>query len=272
MNSRAGMDAGSAGAGSRLAGFLVDDVLVIRALILRNLRTQHRHNALGIFVEFLRPVAICFVHYFYFIASRRVVPGHQYAIFTLGGFTIWFTFAAAYSGAFDGARWPNGVTHLPGATRMHLRVAKAFWAYMVHALFAVLVVLPLMLFDQGVGFPNLPITAATFGMAAGLGFGYGLITNSIGHIMPALIPFIKIMQWGVFITSGVYDSLVTMPRVMAEIIWYNPLIHLAEYQRYAYYPGYPIYLVSLTYPAIWTAGLIFIGLALNRALCNRKFA
>lgn len=247
------------------------DVLVIRALILRNLRTQYADNPFGVLVEFLRPVVICLAHYFYFTLTRRPVPGHQYAIFTIGGFAIYFTFVAAYSGTFEGARWPNGVTQMPGVTRMHLRAAKTVWAFLLYVMFAIGVIVPLLLIGQDVAYPNLLLTLETFAMAAGLGFGFGLVSNSIGVVVPALIPFIKVMQWAVFITSGVYDSLVTMPYIMAQVVWYNPLIHLAEFQRHAYYPCYPIYLVSLTYPLLWTAGLTLTGLLMNRALCNRKF-
>lgn len=248
----------------------LDDLLVIRALILRDLRTQHADNPFGVVIEFMRPLAICLAHYLYFTLTKRPVPGHQYAIFTIGGFAIYFTFVAAYSGTFDGARWPNGITQMPGVTRMHLRAAKVVWAFLLHLLFAFGVICPLLLLGQNVAYPNFLLTLETFSLAAALGFGFGLVTNGIGLIFPAIIPFLKLAQWAVFITSGVYDSLVTMPYVMAQVIWYNPLIHLAEYQRHAYYPCYPIYLVSLSYPLLWAAGLVFTGLLMNRALCRRR--
>src|ERR1700761_7909717 len=95
-------------AADRVISSAIDDLLVIRGLILRNLRVQHANNPLGIFVEFLRPAVVCLAHYFYFPLTKRPVPAHQYAIFTLGGFTIYFAFVAAFSGTFDGARWPGG--------------------------------------------------------------------------------------------------------------------------------------------------------------------
>jgi len=257
-------------AADRLISGAIDDLSILRALILRNLRVQHAGNPLGLFVEFLRPVVVCLVHYFYFTLTRRTVPAHQYAIFTIGGFSIYFAFVTAFLGTFDGGKWPNGATLIPGVTRMHLRVARVAWAFLLYVGFAFAVVFPLKLLGQDVMIPNIPLTIADFGMAAGLGFGYGLITSGIGTMIPALVPILKVTQWAVFITSGVYDSLVTMPYVMAIFIWYNPLIHLAEFQRNAYYPGYPTYLVSLTYPLCWAIGLILTGLLMNRALCNRK--
>ncbi len=256
---------------SRQLGGAVDFMLIIRALILRNVIVRHGENPLGILVEFLRPSVLCLAHYFYFTYTRRAVPGHQYAIFTLGGFSIYFAFVAAFNATFEGGRWPNGATLLAGVTRMHLRMAGVAWSFVIHIIFAFAVIVPLLLLHQDVAFPNLPLTLADFAMAVGLGFGYGLVMSSFGIMFPALVPFLKVTQWAVFITSGVYDSLVTMPRILAQYIWFNPLIHLAEFQRYAYYPGYPTYLVSLTYPLLWAIGLILTGLLMNRALCNRKF-
>jgi capsular polysaccharide transport system permease protein len=150
-------------------------------------------------------------------------------------------------------------------------VARVTWAFILYVGFAVAVVVPLRMLGQQVEIPNIPLTIIDFALAAGLGFGYGLVMSGIGTMVPALIPFLKVTQWAVFITSGVYDSLVTMPVIMATYVWYNPLIHLAEFQRYAYYSGYPTYLVTLTYPLLWAIGLILTGLLINRALCNRKY-
>ena len=257
-------------AADRLITEVADDLYIIRALILRNLRVQHAKNPLGIFVEFLRPIAVCIVHYFYFTVTRRPVPAHQYAAFTIGGFAIYFAFITAFSGTFESAKWPDGATNIPGVTRMHVRLARVVWAYLLYVAFAVAIVVPVRLLGLTLNIPNIPLTLEMFGLATALGFGYGLVTSAIGIMFPALVPFLKVSQWAVFITSGVYDSLVTMPAVLAVYIWYNPIIHLAEMQRYAYSPGYPIYLVSLSYAMCWVVGLILLGLMMNRALCNKK--
>ena len=255
--------------GAALAALLAD-LDIIRAITLRNLRIKYQHNALGIFAELLRPVVVCVAHYYYFSLSQRNVPGHQYIIFTVGGFTIWFTFAAAYHGTMEGTQWPGGVTALPGVTLMHLRVSRVLWAYVLHVFLAFALVPILAVFGQNISMPLVILTLTTYGLAVGLGFGYGLICAAIAHAVPALAPFIKIFEWIVFITSGVYDSLVTMPYIMAQIVQYNPIIDLAEFQRYAYYQGYPTYLVTLTYPVIWMLALIFVGLAMNRAMSRNR--
>jgi ABC-type polysaccharide/polyol phosphate export permease len=209
---------------------------------------------------------ICTAHYYYFSLMQRDVPGNQYAIFTIGGFSVWFTFLAAYHGAFDGAKYPAGSHNIPGISRMHLRVAGALWAFVLYLFFANAVVPPLQIIGQPVKFPAVGLSLLDYGLAASLGFGYGLVCAAICQVVPALKPVVKILEWAVFITSGVYDSLLTIPIPVAKIIQYNPLIDLAEYQRHAYYPGYPIYMVTLTYPAVFAFVLIFFGLATNRVM------
>jgi capsular polysaccharide transport system permease protein len=248
---------------------LAEDWLIMRSLILRSLRVRHTGNPLGIFVEIFRPLAICTAHYFYFSLMQRSVPGYQYAIFTVGGFSIWFTFQAA-SRATDGAKYPAGSHHIPGITRMHLRVAGALWAFILYLFFAYAVVYPLQLLGQPVTAPELGLSLIDYGLAALLGFSYGLVCAAICEVVPPLKPVVKLMEWAVFISSGVYDSLLTIPVPVAKYIQYNPLIDLAEYQRHAYYAGYPIFMVTLTYPAIWAIGLAFFGLAANRALGRRR--
>jgi ABC-type polysaccharide/polyol phosphate export permease len=60
-----------------------------------------------------------------------------------------------------------------------------------------------------------------------------------------------------------------MPRIEATYVWYNPLIHLAEYQRHAFDTGYPVFYARLWYPTLVLLGLLFFGLAADRALARR---
>ena len=244
----------------------VDQILICRALILRNLRLKYLNNPLGFVLEFLRPVVVDAAHYFYFQATNRPVPGHQYAVFTIAGFAIWFLFSATMGAAENGAAWPAGVLGFPGVSRMNLRVAAAAWSFFLYVFFAFAWVLPLMAYGADLRFPVIPITVFIYFVTATMGFGYGLTLEGLCRYWPAMKPFMDIFIWIVFITSGVYDSLTLMPRVMAKIIWYNPMIHLAEFARQAYWSAYPVYLVNMIYPICWAAGILFLGLLVNRWL------
>jgi ABC-type polysaccharide/polyol phosphate export permease len=50
---------------------------------------------------------------------------------------------------------------------------------------------------------------------------------------------------------------------------FNPLLHLVEYERYAFDPGYPIALVNLGYPTVFAMSLIMLAL-MGRKAAYRK--
>jgi capsular polysaccharide transport system permease protein len=249
---------------------LVDHIGILRMVTLQTLKTKYMKNPMGLLLEFLQPVVICTAHCNFFELTNRPVPGHQYVTFTLGGFTIWFCFIGCYRQTLKLGGRTTGMLAIPGVTAMHLYLSTAIWSYCVYFTFAMLVAYPCQLLGLNIHPPALGLTMITYGISAAMGFGFGLCVGALAEVIPALGPFIKLFKWAVFVTSGIYDSLVTMSPVIAPYIWYNPLIHLAEYQRMAFYPGYPVYLVTLWYPFYWAVGLITVGLVTNRALANRQ--
>ncbi len=257
------------GTGLAAATRIFDDVLIIRALILRNLRNKYRHNPLGLMLEFLQPIVVCTVHYWYFALAGRNVPNDDYLVFVIGGFTIWFCFVYAFMGTLQRTGGANGVNKIPGVTEMHICLARSVWAFLLFFSFAYVVSFPAKWLGRPLSPPNLLLTATTYGLAAALGFAFGLVTNAIEDVLPALGPFLKLFRWALFITSGIYDSLSTIGQTFLPIVWYNPLIHLAEYERHAFDAGYPIFFADLWYPVYVLFGLLFVGLAANRALARR---
>lgn len=248
---------------------LHDDMLIIRTLILRSLRGKYRNNPLGVMLEILKPVVLCGAHYFYFAYAGRDVPNKVYLLFVLGGFGTWFCFIAAYSGTIEAAGKGGGATHIAGVTAMHVCLAKCVWAFLLFVAFTYLVAEGGHILGAPIDAPNLFLVCATFGLTAGLGFSFGLLTSAIGTVVPPLWPFLKLFRWALFITSGIYSSLSTVSRLEGQFISYNPLIHLTEWDRHAMDPGYPVFYAHLSYPASIMVVLLFVGLAAHRALTPR---
>jgi ABC-type polysaccharide/polyol phosphate export permease len=251
---------------------LLDHMMIIRVLILRSLKTKYLHNPLGLLFEFVQPVVISTVHYYYFSLTGRAVPNNAYLIFTIGGFSIWFCFSAAYMGTYQSMARTGSVTNIPGVTVMHMCLSKAVWAFMLFFAFAIVIAYPWEMLGNQIQPPNFLLSCETYGMAAGLGYGFGMVAHALVEIVPAIGNIVKLFRWALFVTSGIYESLSTMPKISLPIIQCNPLIHLAEYERSAFDPGYPTFYASLAYPAIMMVALIFSGLAVNRVLASRHAA
>ena len=244
---------------------LIDHILILRSLILRDLRVRHHDSSLGVLVELIRPSVVVFVHYWLFYFLRKPMPAQiPIEAYVLSGFSVWFAFSATWSGAAKGSKWPGGATSFPGVTDLHLRVARAGWDLMVNLTFCLLALVPLNIYGGRLPLPDVPTTFLIFGIAGGLGFGVGLTLDGIGSVVPLVKTAEKILTWALFVTSGLYFSLGTIPPIVADYFWYSPLIHLIEYERHAFDPGYPIALLDLRYPAVVMMVALTLGLLIYR--------
>ena len=252
---------------SRRGPALADHLLILRALILRDLRLRHRDNSLGVLVELVRPAVVVFVHYWLFYLIHKPMPGQiPIEVYVLAGFSVWFAFNGSWLGAASGGKWPAGATSLPGVTELHLRIAKAAWPLLLNLVFCVLALVPLKLIDHDLPLANLPETSLIFAIAGLSGFGLGLMLDCLQRRFPLVKTVEKLLTWGLFVTSGLYFSLETTPPIVAGWFWYNPLLHLVEYERHAFDPGYPVALLDLSYPAVVMVGLLIAGLLVYRSV------
>ncbi len=245
---------------------LTDHLMILRALVLRDLRAHHRSSVIGVLAELLRPALVVFVHYWLFYFLKRPMPGRiPIEVYVVAGFSTWFAFQATWAGASTGAKWPGGATAWPGVTDLHLRLAKAGWGLLLNLAFCLLALVPLQLFGFEGSVPDLSETCLVFAMAGGSGFGLGLILEGLGRRFSFVKTFEKLLTWALFITSGLYFSIATTPALVARYYWYDPLLHLLEHARHAFDPGYPVALLDLRYPALFTVGLLVTGLLVHRS-------
>ena len=226
---------------------LVDHILIIRTLLLRLLRLKYMKRPAGFIMEFFRPTIICVLHYYTFtLIDKATAPGIAMEEFVWGGFVVWFVFSHICVGL--GHHLPSRFP-FPGVSAMHLRLAMATWSLLSNMAFLYISVIIMIIFGDDVRFPSILVTTFVLLTAATMAFGWGILAEALCRAAPILEPIFHFLPWLVFLTSGVYFSFESVPLEMAEIDIYNPLLHLIEYERSAFDPGYPVKLLSLSYPA-----------------------
>jgi capsular polysaccharide transport system permease protein len=247
----------------------VDQLFIIRALILRQLRLSYHKTRFGFILAFIQPAAIMLLHIGLFIlwsqlTGQPLTAGIPIEIFVVVGFTVWFIFSHTAHGPKHTAGEGPGAMFTPLATRMHFRVAAAAWeCFAMSALcFLGLIIGEMVRGDETV--PNIPLALFFFVIADILGFGTRLVLDALTERWPVIRSFEKLLFRCLFITAGVYFSAINLHRALGYWVLYNPLIHLLEQARQALYPGYPVFEVSLRYPLAWAFGLTLAGLVLNR--------
>lgn len=248
----------------------IDHLLIVRALILRDLRSRYRGNPFGVLSEYFRLVIVIVAHYVFFSVTDKEMPANvPIEIFVIAAFSIWFGFSRTVTAAESGAKWPARASQIPGITRMHFRLAKSAWSVLSNLFFCLFCALLLRLYGDEVNLPDVPLTVLLFAIVAGLAFGFGLLVEALERHWPLVQPLEKIVIWVLFVSCGIYFSESNTTPILGEVFWFNPLLHLVEYQRHAFDPGYPVALLDLSYPATCAAGLIFFGLLLNQWIRDR---
>lgn len=92
------------------------------------------------------------------------------------------------------------------------------------------------------------------------GFGLGLLTAVINKFVPGTDTFLRLTAFPLYITSGVLIPIHHFPPLVIQWLLWNPLLHLVEYSRWAYFPTYhPLMGINMVYPTMWTCAALFVG-------------
>ena len=245
----------------------IDHLFILRALILHSIRFKYRANPFGLVMEYFRLIVVIGAHYLLFWSRNKQMPADiPIETFVIAAFSVWYAFRDAYNGAERGWKSPGGTTLVPGITEMHMRLAKGAWAFLSALFFSLIATVVLNLWGDPLDYPDVSLTTTVLLLASAMGFGFGLVVEALTHRWQFFDMVAHILIWLLFVTSGIYFSISDKQPIMATFFWYNPVLHLTEYQRHSFDPGYPIALVTLLYPAACAAALLLVGLALNRSL------
>ncbi|MCB1638925.1 MAG: ABC transporter permease, partial [Thiothrix sp.] len=106
-------------------------------------------------------------------------------------------------------------------------------------------------------------------MAALLGVGGGLVSGVIKLYFSNWGAFQSILIRVMFFTSGKFFLADTLPPTLQEWLWYNPMLHITEGFRSAFFPGFESRFVDPGYPLFCILLLLFLGLASERVSRNK---
>ncbi len=219
-------------------------------------------------LAFAQPGSIMLLHiglitFYCELTGQGLVSGIPIDIFIIVGFTIWFMFSHTAHGQKHVIGEGQGATFMPLVTRMHFRIAAALWELVSMSSLCFLGLILAELFHGDEVIPNIPLVFVFFVITIILGFGTRLVLDALSERWPIIRSLDKLMFRCLFITSAIFYSAINIHKALGDWILYNPVIHLVELTREAFYPGYPVFEVSAIYPTIWAFGMTLVGLVLN---------
>lgn len=244
----------------------------IKTLVLRRFRTRHGDSRAGYAWAVIEPLCWVFVLKFGFHNGHSLPPvGTSFEVFFATGVVMARTWRTATPPIIQSLiRSPN--RNIPSISR--LDTAYSMWLIDmttgVVVMSIILVILSILGFDAT---PNDLMTCilAMFALFA-FTIAFALFFYVLIFMVPALTHFQPILLMIIFLTSGFATVLDRMPPEFRAIVSWNPLVHLIEWFREGFYPGYRCANLDLNYAFTVTIVFLLIGLVGERAVRRRAAA
>jgi capsular polysaccharide transport system permease protein len=240
---------------------------VVFAMMLRNIRTRFGGHGLGYLLAIAWPIVHMLVFFSMFVFTGRTAPyGDSILLFIATGTVPFMTFSYLSRFMMMAVLITRPLLGFPEVKILDVLLASALLEMLAACLVTILMVI--IAWFVGIDFmPKDVVQAAfAFGAALLLGLGFGLINGVLAMAIKfwALIVALQIIV--LWIASGIAFVPDALPEVARNILAYNPVLHVVEWMRSAYYDGYGDLVLDRGYPIAFGLGAAFVGLLLERAM------
>lgn len=253
-----------------LARGLTQQLQVVHALMLRETRTRYGEHKLGYLWALIEPLLWIgtFALIFHFM-GRVESDGMTTVGFLATGIMPFTLFMSSSSRGATAIGGNKGLLFYPQVRPLDLMLARLLLEAMTVAVVFVIIMGGDAFFSGSVGVDRPLEVVLGFALAAGLGGSLGLVLcalSTFSNVVERLSgPVLRPLFW----ISGVYFSVNNVPNELRHALLYNPLLHVVEMVRSAWYPGYEALEVNAVYPLAWLVALAFLGLTLERVARRR---
>ncbi len=215
---------------------------VVSALVYRELKTRISRVKFGLFGVLLQPLGtfIIFLLIFGFIRQRGFggLDGSFVPIFLISGivpFTLFVEIVIRSLNAIDANQALFFYRQVKPIDTVLARV------YVEAGLFSfVFIILTSMIFliFETFTLDNLPLLFANYLILTLTSFGLGTFFMVAGHRYPLVKVFVTFLQRPLFLTSGIFFSLESIPQRLQPFLSWNPILQAIEMTRHAFNEDY----------------------------------
>ncbi|MEP2027695.1 MAG: ABC transporter permease [Paracoccaceae bacterium] len=246
----------------------------IGALILREMATTYGRSPGGYVWALVEPIgAIVALSVVFSYAFRDPALGTNFALFYATAYLPFMMFSDLSVKIALAIRFSLPLFAYPSVSYIDSIFARTILCTLTH-----LIVFNIVIFGISLTYSlnlmiDFPLICLGLFMAASLGFSLGVLNCFLFSMFPAWQTVWSILMRPMFILSGVFFILESIPRQLADILWYNPVIHVTGVMRKAFYPTYDANYVSYAYALGVCAVVLSLGLLLlhrhHRHFINR---
>jgi capsular polysaccharide transport system permease protein len=98
-----------------------------------------------------------------------------------------------------------------------------------------------------------------------IGFGVGTLIGIASQFVPAIRSFIRLPMRMLYFLSGIFYLPDTLPPVVRDVLWWNPILHAISLFREGYYEVYDSIILDENYLLAWAIASLLVAFSLQRA-------
>ncbi len=244
---------------------------VINALVLRETKTRYGDHKIGFVWAILEPLIMVTIFVVLFSTMRSKDPGGMPLILFMITGIVPFTLFKGPMAQMQGAIAQNrSLFAFPQVTTFDVIIARGILEVMVISfVFAFLLLMAdIAGFSVSIERPLEVLAAIT--LLAMMGLGLGFAFASISPIIPSMKQISSaLLGRPLFVTSGLFFTADSIPPPFREYLLYNPILHVLECLRSAFFFEFESSYGDWNYAMAWAFGLLSGGLLLHQALRRR---
>lgn len=237
--------------------------LVLKALLLRELKTRFGSNKLGYFWVIGEPMLhIGIILFMFSFIRERMMPQVPFSLFLITGLVPFFMFRNIVMKLIDGIKANKALFAYRPVKPIHVFIARAILEVGIYSMvFSVL----MFLFSWFLGMPSVPVNFlevfGSFFVLIALGFAFGLCLSILVDAVETVNIVIKVVFTALYFASGIMYPLWVIPSEYLELLLMNPVVHILETLRVNYFATYPaIEGINIFYPMTVSVILLYVGL------------
>ncbi len=248
----------------------VTQILVIRALLSREIATRFGEYRLGFFWMLIEPLlGVIVIGLIIGSIAGRTVPEIPYAFFLLNGMLLLKLFTGTMNNGINAIGANQGLLVYPTVKPLDTFIARFLYELLTTLFSFTLFCGAGMWLGIRISFGSLEVLLSCYLVTWFIGCGMGLIFGIASAHFNDVDKFVKVLQRPLLFISAVLTPISALPTSIQKILLYNPLVHTIELSRRALFPHYHAEGATMTYPAVIAIVVLGIGLSLFRL--NRNF-
>lgn len=243
---------------------------ILRALMLRNIRTRFFGTGLGFLLALSWPLVHLGILLLISVGLGRRAPyGDNSAVFFATGLVPYIAFLYISRFMMVSVQHTRPLLAFPIVKITDLLAAGAILEVLSSC--CSIIVLGAVLTAFGIDIMPLDPAQAAFAFCAALllGLSFGVMNSLLLLAMPIWMTVTSLFHILLYVTSGIFFVPASLPPTLRYYLSFNPLLQIVEWLRSAYYEGYGDAILDRYYAVGFSVVLLFVGLVTERVFRGR---